>query len=283
MNSAGPDLVGLYVQVLGTLLFCLVFLFLWRQSGIVYFGYWSLAWALQVLALLCLRLYFLTSVPFWLGPYALFEFAFALALLTAARTGPSRTARTLISMLRVLVGFPLFVAIVYLLGLESNFEGFQVVHGLVLGTIYIYTFFAIRGSLGIGSRLFKFSLLCLAIAFLHNAAVFFYLYNRGGQPQWPRYLRYNSYSDFALLMLLVFSAMAMLIQSQRDRIDALSSEVDAVRRDSLKNQDLDRLTGLLNQSALERCMESGEPFTGVVAVCDMDNFKSINDQYGHLV
>jgi len=47
--------------------------------------------------------------------------------------------------------------------------------------------------------------------------------------------------------------------------------------------DIDRLTGLLNQAALARRMESGEPFTGVVAVCDMDNFKSINDQYGHLV
>jgi len=59
--------------------------------------------------------------------------------------------------------------------------------------------------------------------------------------------------------------------------------LDVVRRDSLKNQHLDRLTGLLNQSALERRMESAEPFTGAVAVCDMDNFKSINDQYGHLV
>jgi len=280
MNAA-PDLVALNVQVLGTLIFCVVFVFLWLQSGIVYFGYWGLAWGLQVLALICLRVYFLSALPFWLGPYALFEFAFALALLTAARAGP-RAAHTLKSSLRVLFGFPLFLAIVYVLGLESNFEGFQAVHGLVLGSIYLYTFFVIRGSLGTGGRLFKFTLLGLAIAFLHNAVVFFYIYNRGGQPQWPRYLRYNSYYDFALLMLLAFSAMAMLIQSQRDRIEALASELDAVRRGS-KNLDLDRLTGLLNQSALELRIESGEPFTGVVAVCDMDNFKSINDHYGHLV
>ena len=283
MNAAAPDVVAVTVQALGTLLFCLVFLFLWRQSGIVYFGYWSLAWALQVVALLCLRLYFLSTVPFWLGPYALFQFAFALALLAAARAGPLRAAQTWKSALRVLLGFPLFLAVVYLLGLESSFEGFQAVHGLVLGSIYLYSFFVIRGSVGIGGRLFRFSLLCLAIAFLHNAAIFFYIYNRGGRPQWPRYLQYNSLYDFGLLMLLAFSAMGMLIQSQRDRIESLASELDVVRRDSLKNLDLDRLTGLLNQSALERRIESGEPFSGVVAVCDMDNFKAVNDQYGHLV
>jgi diguanylate cyclase (GGDEF)-like protein len=283
MNPPALDVVALNVQVLGTVLFCLVFLFLWRQSGIVYFGYWSLAWALQVVALICLRLFFSSTVVFWLGPYALFEFAFALALLLAARVGPSRTAHTWKSMARVLVGFPLFLALVYLLGLQSSFEGFQAVHGLVLGSVYLYSFFMIRGAGGVGGRLFRFSLLCFAIAFLHNAAVFFYLYNRGGRPQWPRYLQYNSFYDFALLTLLAFAAMAMWIENQRDRINALSSEMDAVRRDSLRSLDLDQLTGLLNQAALERRMEGGEPFSGVVAVCDMDNFKRINDQYGHLV
>jgi len=275
--------MALNVQALGTVLFCLVFFFLWRQSGIVYFGWWSLAWALQVLALLFLRLYFSTSVLFWLGPYALFEFAFALALMAAARAGPSRAVHTRKTLLRVLLGFPLFLAVVYLLGLNSSFEGFQAVHGLVLGSIYLYSFFMIRGGSGVGGRLFRFALLGFAIAFLHNAVVFFYLYNRGGRPQWPGYLQYNSLYDFALLTLLAFSAMAMWIENQRDRIDALTGELDAVRRDSLKNLDLDRLTGLQNQAALERRLESSQPFAGVVAVCDMDNFKSINDQFGHLV
>jgi diguanylate cyclase (GGDEF)-like protein len=46
---------------------------------------------------------------------------------------------------------------------------------------------------------------------------------------------------------------------------------------------LDRLTGLFNQAALARRVEESEGFVGVVVVCDMDNFKDINDRYGHLV
>ena len=283
MPPPALDVVALNVQVLGTLLFCLVFLFLWRQSGIVYFGYWSLAWALQVVSLICLRMLLLTRVVFWLGPYGLFEFGFALALLVAARTGTSPGADTWKSVARMLLGFPLFLAIVYLLALQSGFEGFQAVHGLVMGSIYLYSFFVIRSGGGVGGRLFRYSLLSFSIAFLVNAMVFFYLFNRGGRPQWPRYLQYNSFYDFALLTLLAFAAMAMWIENQRDRIEALSSEMDAVRRDNLKSLDLDRLTGLLNQAALERRLECSEAFAGVVAVCDMDNFKSINDQYGHLV
>jgi len=283
MGTPAPDVVALYVQVLGTILYCLVFFFLWRQSGILYFGYWSLAWGMQAVALLCVKLYFSGGRVFWLGPYAFFEFAFALALMAAARAGPMQAARTWKSQLKILFGFPLFLAAVYLLGLQSSYEGFQAVHGLVLGALYLYSFFMIRGSLGVGGQLFRFSLLSLAVAFLHSAAVFFYVYNRGGRPQWPRYLQYNSLYDFALLTLLAFAAMAMWIENQRDRIQALAGELDTVRRDSVKNLDLDRLTGLLNQSALESRIESQEGFAGVVAVCDMDNFKDVNDRYGHLV
>jgi diguanylate cyclase (GGDEF)-like protein len=277
------SLTSLYVQIFGTLLFCMIFLFLWSRSGIVYFRFWSLAWAVQSAALLSAYIYFLTGAAVWLAPYAFFEFAFALSLVAAARVGPSSSARSWASVLKMLVGFPLFLLLAYLLGLYSDFQGYHALHALVVGWIYLYSYLTMRGHAGMGGRLFRFSLLCLSIAFFHHAGVFFYIHVTHGVPIWARYLQFNNLYDFALQILLAFSAMAMWIENQGDRLRDLNDELDRVRRETQTSIDLDGLTGLLNQSALATRMDNPDKFAGVVAVCDMDNFKELNDRYGHLV
>ena len=51
MDLTGPvsDFAAFYLQEIGALLFGLVFLFLYRQSRVVYFGLWSIAWLLRFL------------------------------------------------------------------------------------------------------------------------------------------------------------------------------------------------------------------------------------------
>src|SRR5664279_1811958 len=80
-------------------------------------------------------------------------------------------------------------------------------------------------------------------------------------------------------------AAAIAIRSGRHagRTRELRAEMDRLRREAAQSLDLDRLTGLLNQAALARRLEEPPSFQGVVAVCDMDGFKDINDSYGHLV
>jgi diguanylate cyclase (GGDEF)-like protein len=136
---------------------------------------------------------------------------------------------------------------------------------------------------GIGSRFFRFSLLVMAVTFMEHAVIMIYLYRFGTAPEWARYLHYQAYSEFVLHAVLAFSAMAMWSETQIDRIRELASEIDHLRRERSQTRDLDHLTGLLNQAALAGRIEGGIEFAGVVAVCDMDNFKDINDRYGHLV
>lgn len=64
-------------------------------------------------------------------------------------------------------------------------------------------------------------------------------------------------------------------------VELLRQELDTARHDA----NLDALTGLPNRRALENAMDQlcndGRAF--VVAICDVDHFKRVNDRYGHAV
>jgi diguanylate cyclase (GGDEF)-like protein len=285
MDFSSPlaDTTALFIQEIGALLFGAVFLFLWRESRVVYFGLWSAAWALRFIAAIFGYALLHTGNIDWLAPYAVFEFGFVIVLVAAARAGFGSDIKDWRTVLQLIAILPIFVALVYALGFLSRLEAYHTSHALVLCFVYFYNFATLRRGEGVGARIFRFSLLLLAAAFLTHAIIYLYLYYSGNAPEWARYLHQETYVDFTLYCLLAFSAMAMWSESQIDRIRELQSDLDHVRRESKRNTDLDRLTGLLNQAALARRIETGDEFPGVVAVCDMDNFKEVNDRYGHLV
>jgi diguanylate cyclase (GGDEF)-like protein len=281
-SSPIPDFAAFYVQEIGALIFGLVFLFLYRQSQVVYFGLWSIAWLLRFLAVIFGYQLQRTASLGWMAPYALFEFGFAIVLIAAARAGFASRARDWRTVLRLISILPVFVALVYAFGWYSRLQGFRASDALVLCGVFTYNFAAVRKNAGVGARVFRLSLVLLAVAFLVHAAVFITQYRTGMAPFWAPYLRYESHYDFTLYCVLSFAAMAMWNESQIGRIRDLAGEVDYLRRETRQRLDLDYLTGLLNQAALSRRVDQPETFEGVVAVLDMDNFKDINDRYGHL-
>ena len=107
-----------------------------------------------------------------------------------------------------------------------------------------------------GSRIFRFSLLVLAAAFLEHAILFIYLYNSGNAPPGRDTCSYETYYDFTLHCVLAFSAMAMWSETQIDRIRELATSWTTCAARVQHTLDLDRLTGLLNQAALARRIES---------------------------
>ncbi|MGD0498591.1 MAG: GGDEF domain-containing protein [Bryobacteraceae bacterium] len=281
-TSQLPDITAFYIQEIGAVLFGLAFLFLWRQSRVVYFGLWAVAWGVRAIATV-FAFELLNGVHAeWLALYAVFEFAFVILLVSAARAGFASAFKDWRATIRSIAALPVFVALVWAYGRRAPMEAYQICHAAALCFVYVYNFVALRRNAGVGARIFRFSLLVLAVAFLQHGALVVYLYHTGGGPAWFQYLRHETYYDFVLHCLLAFAAMAMWSESQIDRLTELSAELDHVRRESAQRLDLDRLTGLLNQTALARRVEEATPFAGVVAVCDMDAFKDINDRYGHL-
>jgi len=285
MDPSSPvaDVTAFWIQEIGAALFGFVFLFLYRQSQVVYFGLWSAAWVLRLLAALFGYAMISSQNWRWLAPYCIFEFAFAIILIAAGRAGFSAGFKDWRSVPRLIAISPIFVAIVYAFAFASLLEAYHASDAVVLGGVYFYNFATLRKNAGVGARIFRFSLFVLGAAFVEHAVIFLYLVHSQGAPVWARYLHHETYYDFMLHCVLAFAAMAMWSESQVDRIRDLASELDTVRRDARDTSDLDRLTGLFNQSALAARIDTYIVFNGVVAVCDMDSFKEINDRYGHLV
>jgi diguanylate cyclase (GGDEF)-like protein len=270
MGRLAGDVAGLEFEAAGALLCGIVFLFLYRQSRIVFFGLWALAWAVCLVAAILGFELLQQQTWEWLVAYGVAGLAFANVLIGAGERSavptPAAAWKRAGIVLRFLSAAPACIALFWLRGLSSRVQAYYAALAVLLALVYIYLFFMLRANTGIGVRVFQISLLLLASA-----------------PAWQLPLEHAGYSQFALDCLLAFGAMAMWGESQVHRIHDLATELDHVRREIKNRIDLDRLTGLFNQSALNARIETCQTFDGAVAVCDMDCFKEVNDRYGHLV
>jgi diguanylate cyclase (GGDEF)-like protein len=128
-------------------------------------------------------------------------------------------------------------------------------------------------------RVTAFGLFAAAFGLRLVAGVFLFRWWSASHPSWL--VLYAGF-EFAVLAAAV-AAMAIWGARHAGRIRELGAEMERVRQEAARRLDMDSLTGLLNHAALARRMEEPGGFQGVVAVCDMDGFKDVNDRYGHLV
>ena len=284
LGNIATDLAGLIFQIFAALLSGLVFLFLWRQSKIVYFGLWSVAWVVKSAALPLAYAYLIWPSLEWLLPFALMEFAFTVLVFAAGGAGFSGPIRNWRSPLKIVLGFPILLALAYALGGHTRPWSWQAVNAAALSAAYLYNYTGTRG-VGVGGRVFRFSLLSLAAVFLCDAVVLAYLSvstNPAAATGWTHTPGYSRLGVLTIEAALTFAALAMWIENQQQRLKELSAQFERVRPDSLLSIDLDDLTGLLNHAALDRRIRETADFEGVMVVCDIDNFKEVNDRYGHL-
>lgn len=91
------------------------------------------------------------------------------------------------------------------------------------------------------------------------------------------------YAPLQILFSLALVVIAMRLENQREQLRQLNEELVRLRKEAATQREYDLMTGLRNRAALARWMDQERGFEGVVVVCDMDDFKQLNDRYGHLV
>lgn len=123
----------------------------------------------------------------------------------------------------------------------------------------------------------------LGLDYLYHAALFIGVLAWSRPADWFAALESAGIYDLGLHFVLLFLAVLAWLQTQNAAMVELAIELEQVRQEFTSSREIDGLTGLLNQTALAKELERDTAFTGVVSVCDLDNFKEVNDRYGHLV
>jgi diguanylate cyclase (GGDEF)-like protein len=91
------------------------------------------------------------------------------------------------------------------------------------------------------------------------------------------------YAPLQVAFSMALVIIAVRLHTQKEHLRALNEELLRLRNEALGQQEIDPLTGLRSRSALARWLEQEGSFQGLVVVCDIDDFKQLNDRYGHLV
>ena len=96
-------------------------------------------------------------------------------------------------------------------------------------------------------------------------------------------LRYNSFLDLLLQMLLAYGMVLLLMEDAHRELDAAYSRLE-IAYDRLRAESTqDSLTGCLNRLAFAAGigLERARGEFGAVALLDLDNLKRVNDKAGH--
>jgi diguanylate cyclase len=88
----------------------------------------------------------------------------------------------------------------------------------------------------------------------------------------------------AIFILLAFSIVCMVLIRYEQKKNMASIQLQIERQHLQQSLQVDELTGIMNRKALMQVMkdmEDGKDYNYILAIADIDNFKGMNDTWGH--
>ncbi len=275
---------SVFVQVGINFLLFIFFSVMWFINRRKVLFSWSLAWGANLLAIL-LILSSLGRSYSGLGIFVIYFFYSLLKILFVyyILVGLYRFEMYNISLIneRRTIFYILFFVFIFYPFFGRNPVSIQFITYTVVAVIF--SFFGMLGLFrkrSLGFKIISLSLILYGFSFAHHSILLsnFFI---GGKV--PTYVGWLSFFDGFVEIVLGFSLMFALgykIIYELRKVNAKLESNEELLRTLI---DIDELTGLKNRRGLRNFIKSMRSKRGFVVFIDLDKFKKINDQWGHLI
>lgn len=277
MNSlfANPSVIGLVLEAAAVLMIASMCVTLVRASPRSPLVSWTAAWAALFVALMALLVVFrMPGRVGFLPVYLFLEYVFGYLIFAGCRE--YATGRSL-SRADLWMGLVLLVPAIALPAIAKwQFNVLYSFHAL----IYAYLFFCAWRQLGgarpsprgrSGLRVMRVALALLALVYTAYAPIFAAA-AKGAIDRDPAFLSFSPFYDMLMLTLLGFGIVMLTSGEEHSDLEMARDRLAGVAQ-------LDHLTSAFNRHAFYAVLD--RDLSGTAVFADIDNLKSINDEYGH--
>jgi diguanylate cyclase (GGDEF)-like protein len=273
--------IGVQLAVVSVI--AVFFFFLSRTSKLDEVKLWAWAWVADAFALTAVFIYSLRSVvqpmpPAAVGLYAAAKTLFVLLLVAGTRHHFRSNIGNWLRPTQIAVIVTVWGLTMGVLARQTGYV--QVAQclmvGLVMATAGVWV---LRKPRGERSRWLGAGFVVEGAVFLHYVPLL--APQLWGSPVLFAYVRYSSFFDAVAELLIALASLVALQDRIVEELRYANEELVSSQERLRQLVDLDPLTSLLNRRGFRRELARAESSGAALIFLDINNFKSINDRWGH--
>jgi diguanylate cyclase (GGDEF)-like protein len=287
MQEIAATLNRLSIAVQFAMVMCLFgyFLLLWQMVKLREVRLWTLAWLADALALAAVFVHAYASIPpsghrITLVLYLAGKATFAILIVSGAR----HHLRPGVEPRMPLLFFSIFIAswsLILGFAVPSLWQG-QLAESILVGSVFLGGGITVlRNPRSSISRWLGWAMIFEGVLFLHSAALLVPALwgNRIGFA----YLNYSSFFDAWAELMLALACIAVIADRREELLHYANRELLQSQQRLSRLVDTDPLTNLSNRRSLRKAMDSVIGTGGAFIFIDINEFKQVNDLFGHRV
>jgi diguanylate cyclase (GGDEF)-like protein len=287
MQEIAAILNRLSIAVQFAIVMCLFgyFLLLWQMVKLREVRLWTVAWLADGIALAAVFIHAYSSIPpfghrITLVLYLAGKATFAILIVSGARSHLRPGVEPKMSPLF----FSLFIAawsLILGLAVPSLWQGQLAESALVALVFFWGGITVLRYPRSSVSRWLGWAMLVEGVLFLHSVALL--VPALWGNEVGFAYLNYSSFFDAWAELMLALACIAVIADRREEMLQYANRELLQSQQRLSRLVDTDPLTNLSNRRSLRKVMDSVIETGGVFIFIDINNFKQVNDLFGHRV